>query len=193
MELNVNGHRGVGVLVVPKMGMYNFKAKSKGKLHFFAVESCHRYDGREKAWGSGWFPDKSEVKFSLVPRNGIEDIDLCPYRLSAFDLNGQHSWGMVVPEISASKLHGLIYCNGKSYTGNGVSICHAKKGLLQSVRFTPKTTVKSTCSEEPVLKGLAWEYSMSNEECLHIFKSEAGEFHTHVVLPFEQVLLREDP
>jgi hypothetical protein len=190
MKIKVNGISGTGVVVVPRSGRYDFKIESRGDLNFFAVETCHRYDGREKAWEKGWFKSHKKVEFSVVPKPQ-ESSGLCPYELKAFAVNGQHSWGLVVPELAAQKLPATAHCNGRSYRGNGVSVCHAKVGLKQAIEFSEDTTVKTTC-EEPKKRGHSWHYSVPPSECIYIFRTDKKK-HTHVVVPFEQMLLREDP
>lgn len=129
LEMEVNGITGVGTMVVPASIKYTIKIKMDERSERIKLSTCHRdYDIKK----SGWTGRKNHV-FEFFPATDIENEGYCPIFIAAFDLQGQHAWGMV--EIKNRGLIAHLYCNGSSFKKTGVSLCQSREGLLQRISF----------------------------------------------------------
>ncbi len=51
MRIEYDGHKGIGVLVLPEKILYDsIEIKAKGRLDLFTFETCHAVPTREDAW-----------------------------------------------------------------------------------------------------------------------------------------------
>lgn len=193
-KLKVNGHKGVGTLVVPQASVYNFEVEARGQLDLFTYSTCHREWYQESAWEEGWFTSEYETKFEYRP-NAVEKGH-CPLQMGGYEKKkGRHSWALVDFEDSGTTLPGLVHCNGSSYNSRGVTICQSKAGLLQKIEFTVPVLYSPDqgCPITKVIEDKTFEIVLPRGECVYMFVEKSGErVHRLTTYGYDEVILRED-
>lgn len=198
MDLKINGHQGEGVLVVPREKTYHFDIRAKGKLDLFTFSTCHREQTREKAGQRGWFADKKRRKFEYAPAPIEREHLACPAELGGYERGkGRHSWGFVDFEHPELNLPALVSCDGSVYNSRGVTVCQAKVGLIQEIKFAQPVLApeQNVCT---VLKSLdggkTFRFKMPKGRCVFRFLTKEGEesWHRMTTLGYQSILIRED-
>ena len=78
----------------------------------------------------------------------------------------------------------------------GVSICQAREGLRQRIKFDEAVKMKmassSTC-QTPFTEdgGITWQYTISPKRCLYVYYKDRSNIHRHITLGYEDILLRK--
>lgn len=201
MILEVGGKKGEGVLVVPLTASIPFHVTARGDLDLFTFTTCHREETAEDAGNvterTGWLfkrtiTKKREVKLDFKPTL-IEGAGGCPVILGGYEeQKGRHSWGLVDFETPEATLPAMLSCNGQVLSVGGVSICQARQGLIQSIKFSQKVRV----SPEPecaigATDGDAFEFPIPKGQCVFAFMAEDGKLHRLTTLGYEQILIRK--
>ena len=193
--IKVNGNSYEGVTVIPRADKYEITLEPKGDMDLILVRSCHREHSFEKKskkflWiriGSNSF----QYTYEPSPK---EKNSTCPLRVEVYEsINGRHSWALLDFEHPDYKMEARILCNGEVKTFNGVSICQAKVGLIQSVEFPDIVDFADPpdgCML-PVYKDGAFDWEMSKGECLYHIRNAKGELHRMTTIGYEGVLVRE--
>lgn len=181
-----------GVAVIPYQAEYEFLFQSPGRLNMFVFTTCHREVNIENAKVGTVFVDKNAVKFKYIPSFPLEK-GYCPIFISAYDLKGQHSFGMIDiinPEVSLSA---KLSCNGEKLMNNGASICQSKEGLIQSIEFPVEVIVSSKCNIEPK-SGTLFTWKMQAKECVYSFmeKLSPNREHRLTTIGYQSILIREN-
>lgn len=196
LKIKVNGHKGVGTLVVPIAPVYNFEVTSLGKLDLFAYSTCHREKYQEKAWDDGWFSSEYETKFEYRP-NAVERGH-CPLQMGAYEKKkGRHGWGLIDFEDGSSNLPALISCNGDAYNSRGVTLCQSKAGLLQKIEFNEPVLYSPPggCPISKVTEDKIFEIILPRGECVYMFlekKKDSNRSHRLTTYGYDEIILRED-
>lgn len=206
-ELNVNGQKGEGVLVVNHAQEYKIHMRSKGKLDLLTIESCHRSDSFEKAsnmeevtvgrlfWKKKKLKkDSSAFEYIYKPASGIEDVSSCPLLIGGYDEKGRHSWGMIEFESPQWILEAQLGCNGVSSKWKGVSACQSKEGLLQVISFDVpvKISPDPQCPIEQ-LSPKQFQIEIRKDHCAYVFMESEGQKRIHrlITIGFEKIIFRE--
>lgn len=204
MYLSVNGQDNIGTIVVPFSDKYDYHIKAKGKLDLFTLNTCHREWTKEKAWNVttkkriflGWskkvLKDK-EMTFTYTPVN-IEQKWSCITELGGYDKKtGQHSWGLIDYETPDATVPADMECNGLDIKSNGVGICQAKVGLIQSITFKSEMVVSPSIGcELPKSKGRRFEFPIKRGRCVYAFMTvaEPHEINRLTTFGYEDILIR---
>lgn len=197
MRVCVNDHCAEGALVVPEAAVYRFDINARGKLDLFILTTCHRDIVLENAGRPGIFGNKKRVKYDLTPVPSMEtDQYGCLVHLGGFERRrGRHSWAMVAFEHPSLTLKAQIQCNGLAYEAPGVSICQAKAGLTQQIRFSVPVIMgrKNACQLLTSKDGKVFQFDMPAGECVYRFAEKHGKKkHRMSTFGYEKVLLRDD-
>jgi len=201
MILEVNGMKGEGVLVVPHASSNAFYVTARGDLDLFTFTTCHREETTEDAGNInervGWvfkrtITKKREIKFNYIP-SPIEAEGGCPVLLGGYEeLKGRHSWGMVDFETPDATLPAVLACNGQVIKANGVSICQARVGLIQTITFATEVKVSPAPGcELGKIAGAKFEFETPRGQCVFAFISPDARIHRLTTLGYEQVLIRK--
>lgn len=196
MRIEVNGHVGDGVLVVPKSAKYKFEIHAKGKLDLFTFTTCHREYTKEKAGESGWFGNSRLVETEYSPVKPMETDEACPVLLGGYEQKrGRHSWAFVDFETDTHKLPAQVTCNGSVYNSRGVTACQSKVGLIQLIIFSVPVvwSKKGKCGElsNPTDKK-TFRFRIKKNRCVYEFKEAGGaRWHRLTTIGYEKILIRE--
>lgn len=195
MELNVDGHKGNGTLVVPKRDQYAIALKAKGKLDLLWYSTCHRSQYWEKAWSKGILKSKYEARFPYRPNGRMESRNCQMHIVAMEKVKGRHSWGLVDFEDDQTNLPAVVRCNGNQYNSRGVTVCQSQANLMQEIEFADDTqSVKPKAPHCPKLEQLSkgvYRYKMPKGNCVYIFKS-GDQYHRLTTYGWEEPILRED-
>jgi hypothetical protein len=188
MQVEVNGFKGVGTLVVPRSQDYRLRAKFRGKGDLVTLKTCHRENEMEKL-------GRSE-RLTFKPVGGLEDDGKCFLEVAAFEhKKGRHSWFMLDFENEQFTLPAFVKCNGSTYNSRGVTICQSKEGLVQVLEFPEpvKISEKAKCFDSiKKPSGAYWEFNMPNRECSVIAMGmESGRMHKITLIGYEKIIIRE--
>lgn len=198
-DMIVNGHE--GTLVLPYQSQYSFHVEARGKLDLFTMTTCSKEETKEKAWNVtqtikkglfGWGKKKidktSEVKFSYTPSE-LERDRFCIMELGGYEKSGgRHSWALIDFESPKFKSKAIVICNGRTYQANGVSVCQARVGLYQSIKFKNKVIVSSKAKCGINDQG---SFRIKKGRCTTIFKDiKTKELHKLTTVGYEGILVR---
>lgn len=200
MAINVDGVIYDGVGVLPARDVYKIHVQAQGNLDLFTFETCHREEVTEKAWNvegtERWLffkrkiEKKREVKLEF--RATPLEKDYCPIILGGYEeKGGRHSWAFLDVQTKEAKLAAELSCNGEFRPSYGVSVCQAKAGLVQSIKFL--VPVKVNPSAECDLgksEGDFFEFAISRGQCVYAFKSADGQIHRLTTIGYDQVKVR---
>ncbi len=196
MKIKVNGHKGVGTLVVPATGVFNFEIEARGKLDAFVYSNCQRHIYQEEAWGEGWFDSAYKTKIEYIPN--AKERGHCPLNFEGYEKKkGRHSWALVDIEDGSANLPALIYCNGSTYNSRGVTVCQSKAGLRQHISFTEEVNVVPPpgCGQLTTKNSKDFDISLGRGECVYIFqekKKDSNKHHRLTTYGYDEIILRED-
>ena len=195
MELNIDKFQAEGVLVVPYKEKYQFDVTAQGKLDLFTFTTCHREETTEKAGGK-YFNGPRRTKFEYIPTPIESEGVACPVVLAGYSKKGKHSWGIVEFEHPDLTLPALLSCDGSVYNTRGVSICQAKRGLLQEIKFSEEVIVaiENVCIELTSKDNKTFRFKMPERECTFRFVTKNGEekWHRLTTVGYEMILVRGD-
>ncbi len=197
-----------GIAVLPEKEKYSLSIKSKGKLDLFIMSTCHKEETKEKAWNIektvrgglfGWgrrkIKMKNEVKFDYYPTVIEADGD-CSMELGGYEIEkGRHSWAFIDFENKQYQSKATLSCNGRKINSNGTSVCQARKGLVQHIKFEENMLVSpSTKCMLPRLEGVEFEWPIVQGKCLYIFMGSKPPYKMHklTTLGYESILIRGD-
>jgi len=192
MEIEANGFKGIGTLVIPSKEKIVFNLTAKGKISLLDFQTCHRVISTEDPGNKGVFGDKKKATIEYIPVKGIEDGGECDILIGGYNIKGRHSWSYIAIEYPKYQLPALISCNGSQYNSRGVTVCQSKIGLIQKIEFTEeaKFIPQVSCPIE-TKDGKSFEYKTAKGECVYVFKS-GDKFHRLVTIGWESILIRED-
>lgn len=199
MEINVNGFTGQGILVVPEAEIYKVHIKAPGQLDLFTFTNCHREEIAENAsvvskTGKLFrrtIENKNEVKIEFKP-SPLEKSDSCHVQLTGLEESkGRHSWGLLDFENKSNTLLALLSCDGNQVSAKGVSICQARAGLIQAIKFPKEVFVSPSANcPLPKTKGDYFEFPIQKGKCVFAFMTKEKEIHRLTTLGYEQILIR---
>ena len=178
-----------GVLVAPKMDIYQFKVEAFGDLDLFTMSSCHREETTTEHKGK-WIFENRKVEGQYVPEPKIES-GYCPLYIGGYDKKGRHSWAFVDFETEEKPLNGRLYCNGQMALPQGVSVCQSRAGLLQAIEFAETVTVgKNRCGVSTDGTTNRVEMVMPKGECVVVFFGSEGRRHRLTLIGYDQIIVR---
>lgn len=166
LELEVNGLKGQGLLVVPRAVSYSIRAKAPTNPEIVTASTCHR----EQVLGKQ--DDKFRVEY--VP-NELESKGYCPLTITAFAPKFSYAGGLVIPSDPSLRLQGVILCNGNTVSFAGVGACQSRAGLPQEIRFDSDVRWVGDPACPPLKEiqpGRAFEVRLAPRQCLYTFKEK---------------------
>lgn len=200
MLLEIDGKKFEGVGVIPARDAYKFHVEARGDLDLFTFQTCHREDFAEKEWATEtnrWLfikkkiEKKRETNFDFAP-NFIEK-KYCPLELGGYDASkGQHSWAFVDQATPEANIKAVLYCNGVESVNAGVSVCQAKVGLYQGIRFdAPVRVLPDAGCELPKTDADYFEFPIQKGRCVYRFGRKNGDVHRLTTIGYEKILIRQ--
>ena len=193
MKMRINGVAYRGVAVPPRAEVYDLELETVGEINMLTITSCHREDIFEEP-SKGWFKAGNKFKYTYRPLKGIEDGRGCLLDVGSYEKGkGRHAWGTVDFITDTETLLATTTCDGAVLRTGPVSICQAKAGLTQRIKFDQRMKVSPDkgCEVLRTTDELLYEYEMPKEECVFYFGSKDGAYHRHTTLGFESVFVRD--
>lgn len=201
MLIKIDGVESYGVMVVPLKTKHDLHIIAQGDLDLFTFTTCHREETAENAWNvterSGLFrrriEKKREIKMEYKP-TPLEQSGGCPIYLGGYEEEkGRHSWGVIDFETPEATLPATLHCNGQRYSGNGVSICQGRMGLIQMIEF-PSTVVviPSKGCELGMTRGNVFKFPLPRGECVYAFMElSTDRIHRLTTIGYELIPIRK--
>lgn len=185
VSLEINGVKTTGVYAAPYAFSYSIKGTTRATIDFLRLETCHLERTAENL--------KKDFLYVYEP-TAFELASACDMAIGAYDIKGQHAWGYVVFK-RGEMLEAYMDCDGKTTKEVGVSICQAKVGLRQQLRFDEPVKMKSEsefCTPPYTTDdGRTWKYDVSRGNCQFIFYKNSKMIHRHVNVGYEDILIRQ--
>jgi len=198
----IDKHKSVkfcGVGVLPFKDSYKLKIEGYGKLHYFALTTCHEEDTTENP-DRGIFKKDGRIEIEYTPT--LERGRACPLYVSAYNKNQRHAWGILEFEHPRYKLKAKLMCNGYVRHPTGVSICQSRKGLIQRIEFNEEVKAirptrgaaekREDCPELTSKDNKIFEFKLPSRECRYGFiGKESGQVHKLLTVGYEDIIVRE--
>jgi len=188
MKFKVNGVKGTGVMVAARADRYKIVISMDKKPEIIKLTTCHREYTIERGRWSG---RKSHV-FDFTANVDIENVGYCPIFIGAFDMQGQHSWGMI--EINNEHTPATVQCNGTKKRYKGVSICQSRDGLQQRISFDQIMQVQSTggCGDAISEDSRIFDFYMQKGICNFVFfNRNTNSYHRLTTVGYSDVMLEK--
>ena len=100
-------------------------------MNYVKIESCHREKVLRNVYHKKRIlKNRKKFQFNYKPI-GIEKG--CIVFISALNENGKGKFAQIAFQDKQYNIKAKNFCNGKESTNNGVSLCQAKKGLIQMI------------------------------------------------------------
>lgn len=163
-------YRITGMGVMYDAEKYMIKVYPPGKAHMIVVGSCHQEHKTPNPKGNNFFNNGYE--FYIDYKDTIDQKDNCSFDIGVYEKDkGRHAWALLAIEHDVFKLSAITRCNGRVKKYNGVSVCQAKKGLIQEYEFETDVAVTQTygCEIGNLLgnqsKSKVWRFLMPEGKC----------------------------
>lgn len=177
---------GVGVYSITA-SKYRVKVFAIGKTDMLVMTTCHReLKTASPDMDGSWFNKKGAV-FIYEPQPEFEINRACPLDIGVYEKKkGRHGWAMLVLPSERENLHATWTCNGERLIYGGTSVCQAKAGLVQSIKFdrpVVQTKVPGCILVEPK-DGMNWVFPMPEGDCAIFFFDKMDERNVHQAILF---------
>ena len=192
MRICIDGKCSHGVMVGPRKESYRFHIKAHGTFDLFTFSTCHREETSEDYRKKWWGRYNREARGVFLPVRGIED-EYCPVYIGAYDRGGQHSWGFVDFQTADAQMPAKLSCGGDMGYLRGVSVCQARKGLIQVIEFDRPVQLflnSGDCHIDVPEDGMTWVFPMPRGECVKVFFDEDDNIHRLTLLGYDRVIVR---
>ena len=195
MTIFINGQKHYGMAVAKPSHSYKLKIHAKGKLDLLTIASCHREVVKEHAGEGGLFGDRKKAKFRYNPIEGIETVYPCPLRINGYEEQKQrHSQAFIDFESYKFNLRAVLSCNGRITGVKGVSVCQARAGLIQEIKFISpvNTAFDDDCSIPIPNDKMRFQFKIPEGQCAFVFEDmQTGELHRLTTYGYNDILLRK--
>lgn len=196
MRGTANGVPFNGVAVIANAPSYDIKLESPVDISLLTITSCHRdfyADDTDKHWSK----KKRGYDYVYNPAPSIEDTGSCLLRIGQYDsVHGRAVLGVLDFQTKLETLSAENDCDGRVYQSTGVSICQAKVGTYQVLRFKEPVqvspTLDSKCRPTPDDSKMNWGYAMNPGECVVAYSSLSVplKFHRHTTIGYTDISIR---
>jgi len=188
-----------GTGVLPYMDEYKITVKSKDKLNYFTMTTCHEEDDTDNP-DKGIFKKDGRVNIVYTPT--MERGKACPLYISAYNRKQRHAWGIIAFEHPRYQLSATVHCNGYVKPYNGVSICQSRQGLIQKITFSEPVKLIKPVKGESDRKGncpslgdsykTEYEFKLPNRECWYGFIGKGSKkIHQLMTVGYEDIIVRD--
>ena len=193
-----------GTGVLPFMDQYRITIPGGKNVTMFTTRSCHEEATTENP-SKGLKKNKDIITIDYVPT--IERGEACPLYFSKYSKNQKYSTALVVFEHPEYQLDATLHCNGYVTQHRGVSICHAREGLVQRLDFSEpvafgdpvngpadRTEANPICPKLPLAadKMSTGLFLQPNRECIYpIVGLKSGKVHQFYTVGYEEIILHD--
>jgi len=133
---------------------------------------------------------KRGKRWSYAPTPEIEDTGDCDLYIYALDFESEdHAWGVLRIQNPKYNLGARLFCNGDGgRTYDGVSVCDAKAGTYQQVKFDAPVQIRVRPGECPIPERNDSDYykwKVEKGKCAYLVTAEDGRAHSMLVFGWE--------
>ena len=190
----------IGVGVVPARARYNVELAPRNEDNIDRVifSTCHRtkpYYNDElpkvdlPLIGKMFGKKKRGFIWEYDPTQGLEDTGDCDLYIYALDYESEdHAWGMLRIQNDKYSLAATLDCNGEGgRMFEGTSVCDAKAGTQQRIKFDRAVSVKTFESCAPFNREAVGEYTfeISKGKCPYLIVAQDGSAHSLLATGWE--------
>lgn len=169
LDMEVNGVRRVGTVVVPKADVYHIHVRTDPAPEIVTINSCSREVTLLK--------QNKDFTYDYTP-NDVEASGYCLIRIQA---SAQKKWytagaiDIVDPTVTE---YARLFCNGGSEVTTGVGMCQSRAGLYQKVRFLAPMVAGNPkeCDQPTSTDGFEWTFKTPKGSCPVKFWTKAAPF-----------------
>lgn len=186
LPMTVNGKEAIGTHVVDRASSYKIKVPVPENADVVRLYTCHRESILyERERRGGIFGTGVEIKlpgskpkgpteheFTIAPPLDMENDGYCPINVEILNVDGMNYYGLI--DVRNETLPAFLACNGSLYPAVGVSLCQARVGLVQRIRFDVPVAAKviSDNCELPVAQDdRNFDIPVNVETCVYLFSS----------------------
>lgn len=182
-----------GAGVMPEAASYKITVFPSGKADMITVSSCHREEKNANPPKDSWYSEGYTFQIDLV--TGLESKKSCPIDIGVYErVAGRHGWALLAINSGREKLPAVTKCNGRVKQYTGVSVCQAKKGLIQKYEFKTPVAVASSggCEITEAKDQMNWEFPIPRGQCTVYFidKKNPDNFHQANLFGFDTIPIR---
>lgn len=182
LRFTVNDSNITGSGVVKRQTSYNIKIELPSKTKYLFITTCHREPEIVEN-------PPSPYTYKYTPVWDVEFSSSCLFTVTALTDRAKPHYGVIdftADETATAK----VYCNGITYMStSGASLCEARAGLIQMLRFDNKTGVfhKDYCPAPTSDDGIYFKYKIAAGLCIYRFKSVDGKVHRHTTRGYTEL------
>jgi len=215
MVVKIDGQTIPGVGIVNTMGgegkpkdVFKIHVYAPGDLDYFSFSNCHRDEPTKDAFDNddmavketrrvlGIFKrkivKKREIEFEYRP-NRLEKSE-CPLIFEGGNKGGVNSWAYVDLKEPWLKLAAELLCSGDVLPSYGSSICQAKVGTTQEIKFLESVKISPTencpLGSPGEKEGEVFQFPVASGRCIYYFKAASGSVHRLTMIGYDKVNLK---
>lgn len=192
VDIKVDNVEYPGYGVLPIKDSYTITVTTKHDVDVFTASDCHKSIVQEKVASENWFATTATFTFQFQRSNPVEQEDPCPLEITASAKSNEHSFGFLDFQTTAETLPATLECDGWKQTYYGVSVCQAKKGLVQAIHFTePVVTSFDPACQIPIPKdNMNFIFEIPRGRCTFMFATKTAKWHRMDTLGYDDVWMR---
>lgn len=194
IQLEVNGQKGTGFLIVQPAEIYKVKLKAKARIDLLSFINCHRDITRQAAYeDNGLFSGKKVAKLEIFKNSPIE-TEYCPYNIVAYDIKGRHSFGLIDFYDENFTLAAKHNCNGSNFTAKGVSVCQGFHGTYQEINLPERSRIKTNKLECKLNleDSEHFRYEIKKGVCVYAIRGlKSNKYHRLTTIGYEKIIIKE--
>jgi hypothetical protein len=197
---------GTGTSVLPLSGHRQVEVWSMVDIDRVEISTCSRHDVCQKKSGplgcneerftvpTDWWGNPGKYMLYKFEPDQKERSDSCANALIAvYDKNTLAAWSYLVFRVNTENtFQSVMTCNASDIAFDGVSVCAAKAGTIQQIRFQePIDNFKSepSCNLKKIDEGV-FDIQPAVGWCRASFGS-GRKYHDLIVNGYDEVLIRE--
>ncbi len=200
---NVYKFDGVGLAIKANKYKITLYPPKGSRVDMLTATSCHREFKQADPKTDGWF--SKGYSFEYDPAENIETRKSCPLDFGSYEKKGgRHGCGMLVldtirdnvtkPLLAKIKCNGEVYQSNRGQLSGSVSVCQAKAGVIQKIKFDIKVDMEAIqgCKIKVPDNGKDFMYIMPEADCVLYFCDwfDDKRCHKHVTYGYDYIPIR---
>jgi hypothetical protein len=178
---------GIGTLVLPRQDSYQIYIETDARIDLLTFRSCSR-EILVQDPSQGLSHKKFTIKYTP---NEIESNGVCQSEISALNKEGSNALGFIDYEDPETTLPAESICGELTERTTGVSICSARAGLIEKIKFGVEVMARPTNCKLDKERGTEFTYAMPDGRCVIAFVEIAkpNRIHRLTLIGYQDVLI----